>query len=119
MISSNDVEQKIKDVTTVKEVVVERKKQEWFVRHGIYGKTKNYINNIIHKVKLYKSYLNNKYDLSSKISESLKYVFNVLFTGLIIWYIVNNKNILSYGLFTALFVYYFKFVVETIKKPVK
>lgn len=41
--------------------------------------------------------------------------FDVVITGTIIWYVVTHQNFLSYGLLSALAVYYFDYVVRTIK----
>ena len=74
-------------------------------------------------MKLFKSFKNklidikNKYFQKQKIMYIRAMIFDVLFTGLMIWIVLNHQNFISYGIAAALFCYYFEYIVNTIKKP--
>jgi len=58
-------------------------------------------------------------DLTHKLSGLVELLFNVCITGIIIDYIITHRNFLSYGLASALTMYYVVWLrkVFVIKKP--
>lgn len=57
------------------------------------------------------------YEIKAKFWFLVSLTINILVTGLVINYVVENRNILSYGLLATLVWYYFEKVVEMLKKP--
>ena len=50
-----------------------------------------------------------------KFKEIGTYLFNLLFTGVVIHYALTHFNPLSLGIISALFMYYFSWIVKTIR----
>lgn len=67
-------------------------------------------------MRYWKTVLVNDYGLNEKLKFLFVESFNVLFTGCLLWYAIEHKNFLSYGLTAALATYYFTFIVEKIGK---
>jgi hypothetical protein len=82
-------------------------------------KINNYIKNKIYKFKLGSLAFSDKYQIKSKLYFVLEWAVNILVTGFAIQYCFENRNALSYGLTTLLFIYYFEKVVVIIKQPIQ
>lgn len=55
------------------------------------------------------------FEIKKKSITLLELAINVLITGLVIWYALNYKNFLSYGLASALIMYYISWLIKEIK----
>ena len=80
-------------------------------------KINKYIKNKIYIFKIGCRVFSSKYKLGSKLLELLRLIIDIILTGFIIKYCIDNRNALSYGLATILIMYYFERVVLIIKKP--
>jgi len=78
---------------------------------------KNYINNKHYKFKLGAAYVIREYMLRDKLLQLSQWILNTIITGALIYYIVENKNFISYGLSAMLLFYYLDIAVQIIKKP--
>jgi len=87
--------------------------------HSWHEKTKKYINDKRYILKLGFAALLAKYGVMAKVKTILSLVFNIVGTGVVIWYCFNFKNFVSYGLMSALLIYYFNLIVDKIKQPYK
>lgn len=56
-----------------------------------------------------------EYKVAKKSKWLLSKAIDVTFTGSLIWYAVTYQNPISYGLIAVLSVYYFEWIVKTIK----
>lgn len=83
------------------------------------AKGEGFLNYLLHRVRYIKTVLVNDYGAKEKSAFLLRESVNVVFTGTLIWYALEHRNIISYGLLAALATYYFTFIVETIQKAVK
>ena len=92
------------------------------MKHSILTKIKKkiekYINNnpyLFRKRLLFIDFIHNR-----QLDKKLKYLFgrliDVIFTGIILHYAIHHNNFFSYGLVSALFMYYFRWIVKTIKE---
>lgn len=54
-------------------------------------------------------------DWNAKILPLVGLVINVPFTGLLIWYVIEHRNFVSYGILSALVMYYVEWLVQLIK----
>lgn len=61
------------------------------------------------------SYFMNEYDVKEKIKDLFLLGINVVVTGLAIWYVLNFRNFLSYGIATAVATYYISWLIKEIK----
>jgi hypothetical protein len=59
--------------------------------------------------------LKNEYAAGEKLSSMLVLIIDTLFTGLLIWYVIEHRNFVSYGIAAALATYWFTFAVDTIR----
>jgi hypothetical protein len=59
--------------------------------------------------------LKNEYAAGEKLSSLLILVIDTLFTGLLIWYVIEYRNFVSYGIAAGLATYWFTFAVDTIR----
>ena len=66
-------------------------------------------------IKSYLAQLENLYGLKDKFKTILSQLFDVCFTGIIIWYIITFRNFFSYGLISALTMYYVAWFIDKIK----
>lgn len=81
------------------------------------SRIKKFINHLMYILKLWLIGVVSKYEINYKLSRLVSISINVIGTGIIIWYCSTHKNFLSYGLISAMSIYYFKLVVSEIKKP--
>lgn len=82
-------------------------------------RTKKYINDVVYKLKLGIAGIVFNYQLKNKSMELLNLAINICGTGLVIWYCIEKRNFLSYGMTSALILYYSKYFVDLVKKPYK
>jgi len=87
------------------------KKKSFFI------KIKNYINNKKYKLTLGVAAIIHDYMLRDKFLQLISWIVNVVITGTLIYYIMNNNNFIAYGLTVILGIYYLDMVVQIIKKP--
>lgn len=80
-------------------------------------KIKTYISRLHYTFKLKSLKHLDDFGVRAKVFAAFTLAINVFCTGIVIWYSFSRRNFLSYGLMSALFMYYFKFVVTEIKKP--
>jgi len=81
------------------------------------NRIKTFINNKFPKVWNRYANADNEYGLSLKTGIIISYGINVIVTGLIIWYVITSRNFLSYGLVSALIMYYVSWLIKEIKRP--
>lgn len=84
---------------------------------SIFKRTQTYINNKRYKFTLWSAGLIHNYMLKDKFSLISAYVLNTIITGALIYYILNNKDFISYGLTIIMGLYYLDVIVQIIKKP--
>jgi hypothetical protein len=63
--------------------------------------------------------LRDEYAAGEKLSSLLILVIDTLFTGVLIWYVIEHRNFVSYGIAAALITYWFTFAVNTISGRIK
>lgn len=80
-------------------------------------KIKKYLNDLIYKSKLKYAQIKNDYDIKRKLVKLFMLVINVLLTGALIKYALENRSFIAYGLISVLSMYYINWLVQTIKKP--
>ena len=81
------------------------------------SKIKKYINHKGYIFKLWSARINNDYLLREKIIQLFSWTVNIIVTGILINYILENKDFLSYGLAVILSLFYLDVIVQIIKKP--
>lgn len=84
-----------------------------------FRKIKKYLNNLPYKITLKAAYIENTYGVKNKIKSFLMLVANILLTGMLIKYALENRTFIAYGLITVLSMYYINWLIQTIKKPYK
>jgi hypothetical protein len=82
-----------------------------------FKKIRTFINNKSYSIRMQANIISAEYQVRDKFIFLLTLIINILVTGLIIWYCVEYRNILSYGLMAIMITYYFEKIVEIIKKP--
>lgn len=87
--------------------------------HSKFIRINKYIKDKTHTFKLESLAFLDSYDVKSKLYLIFQWIVNILVTGFAIQYCFENQNALSYGLATALTIYYFEKVVVIIKQPIK
>jgi len=95
-----------------------------FSRHRVRARAfdgggEGFLNYLRHHIRYAITVLVNEYDAKEKLLFLLREAVNVLFTGTLLWYVVEHRDIVSFGLAASLLTYYFTFVVDTIAKAVK
>lgn len=78
---------------------------------------RKYLKEFPHKLRLRVIAIYVEYGVTQKTIQLLKLTLNVCVTGLIIQYVLENRNFFSYGLLTAILMYYIRWFVELIKSP--
>lgn len=78
-------------------------------------KNRKYINEFRHKARLYFAKIYRERKVKEKFLTVLGWLFDIIVTGIAIHYIINHKNILSYGLAIYMIQYYVKWFVDVVK----
>jgi len=78
-------------------------------------KNKRYLNEFVHKVRLYFAKILFERKVKEKTLTILEWFFDVIVTGVAIHYIINHKNILSYGLTVFIVQYYIMWFVNLVR----
>jgi hypothetical protein len=82
-----------------------------------FKKIRIFINKKIYMFSMQMRVWSAQYDFKSKFMFAFEVLINVLFSGFLIHYAINNQNILGLGIASALFLYYLERCVTIIKKP--
>ncbi len=98
-------------------------KKSW-LRKGLnslktWTETKNFIKESFHNGKRIVNILIKSDAAKKRIDLLLTVSFNVLLTGLVISYVINHRNFISYGLLSWIVTYYIEWLIKLIKKPYK
>jgi len=89
---------------------------------GTYSKFKKigiFIKNKLFELEVYLKGTLIEYNAKDKLKEAFKWLFDLCVTGITIKYCIDKRNFLSYGLMSVLIMYYLKWIIELIKKPIK
>jgi hypothetical protein len=83
------------------------------------GGTEGFLNSLTNKCRNAWATLVDEYSIKEKSFTLIVQAFNALITGCLIWYAVEHRDIVSYGLLAALAQYYISWFVDVVRGTVK